>query len=281
MAAGRLTDVVLRGPHGDIPGELSVDGRSWTGEDRHAGLRHGLHRTPPPRWTGSAVPVDVTGTLRTVKPSRFVDYTISPRQDGTVGVGMPITLTLDHKLRTDSAKAAVEKTLAVTIADTPVDGGWRWTSDTTVQYRPQEYWPGHVDVVVSASLKGVADLRHAVGRDGPCQHVPHRRRHGVLRRHGHRPDARDEGRRRHPHHPDHHGQGRVRDAFGRQGHHGQGAHPAHGRRHRRHRPERPRVLPARGRVRDARHQQRRVPPRRAVVGRAPGPRQRLATAAPA
>jgi lipoprotein-anchoring transpeptidase ErfK/SrfK len=151
--SGRLTQVVLHGPQGDIPGELSVDGRTWTAQS--GSLEYATAYT----YTATAVDrlglrTDLTGTIKTVKPSRFLGYTISPRQDGTVGVGMPITLTLDRKLRTDDAKASFEKTLVVTVDGAPVDGAWRWTSNTTVSYRPHVYWPGNAEVSVSAALKG-------------------------------------------------------------------------------------------------------------------------------
>ena len=153
VQSGRLTTVALRGPQGDISGEMSVDGRTWTADP--GTLDYATAYT----YAATAVdrlglPVDLTGTIRTVKPSRFLGYSISPRQDGTVGVGMPITLSLDRKLRTDTQKAAFERTLSVTVAGAPAEGGWRWTSDTTVSYRPQEYWPGHAEIVVSAALKG-------------------------------------------------------------------------------------------------------------------------------
>ena len=55
----------------------------------------------------------------------------------TYGVGMPITLTFDHPV---TNRRAVERALHVR-ASKPVTGAWYWDGDSTVYFRPRNYWP--------------------------------------------------------------------------------------------------------------------------------------------
>jgi lipoprotein-anchoring transpeptidase ErfK/SrfK len=154
VAQGRLTDVVVTGPDGPLVGALSVDGRTWTSEagtlDYNATYSvkaHAVDRV--------GLPTDVTQTLTTVAPSKFLDFSVTPKADATVGVGLPIKMQLGTKLKTDSAKQALEKHLEVTVDGAAVEGSWNWLTDDVLEYRPKTYWPGNADVTVAANLKGV------------------------------------------------------------------------------------------------------------------------------
>ena len=151
--AGRLSQVTVRGPHGSVPGTLSTDGLSFTVP--------GGSMDYATAYTVDAVAVDrvglvthTTSTVRTVAPSLFLSYVVSPRDGATVGVGMPITLHLDHKLRNDSSKAAFERVLSVTVDGQRVAGAWNWVAANVVEYRPANFWPGHATVTVTGALKG-------------------------------------------------------------------------------------------------------------------------------
>ncbi len=152
--AGRLTGVVVTGPAGAVPGALSVDGRTWTASagilDYGAAYQVAAHAVDR-----SGLPTDLSQVIRTVAPSKFLAYSVSPRDGGTVGVGMPIRVTLDHKLSGDKPKAAFEKAARVTVDGLPVTGGWRWLTDDVALYRPQTYWPGHATITLTTTLKGV------------------------------------------------------------------------------------------------------------------------------
>lgn len=151
--AGRLTGVTVLGPDGPVPGVLSVDGLSYTvpaGELDYAS-KYVVEAQAVDRL---GVPTTARTTVVTVKPSKFVTYSVSPRDGATVGVGMPITLYLDRKVGSDASRKRFEKNLSVTVDGLPADGSWRWMSDTVVQYRPQEFWPGNATVEVTAALKG-------------------------------------------------------------------------------------------------------------------------------
>jgi lipoprotein-anchoring transpeptidase ErfK/SrfK len=155
VAAGRLTDVSVAGPGGSlVNGTLSVDGRTWTSTS--GALDYNSQYTVKAQAVDRAgLPTDLTTTLRTVAPSTFLSMSMTPTKGSTMGVGMPVVLTLDHKLVTQGSRAAFEKRLTVTANGKPVTGGWNWMTDDLVEYRPMTYWPGHSSITVSAAIKGV------------------------------------------------------------------------------------------------------------------------------
>ena len=152
VADGRLTEVVVTGPRGPLAGELAPDGRTWTSTGRvldfgatytvtaYAVDRHGL-------------PTTTESTLRTVTPTRFLDLRVSPRAGAVVGVGMPLTLSLDRDLGA-GGRARLESTLRVRADGQPVDGAWSWDGGDSVTFRPREYWPGDAEITVVAAIKG-------------------------------------------------------------------------------------------------------------------------------
>jgi lipoprotein-anchoring transpeptidase ErfK/SrfK len=158
VAAGRLTDVQVAGPGGvDIAGSLSLDGRTWTSSS--GALNFGSKYTVRAQAVDrSGLPTDLTTTLRTIAPSTFLGLSVIPAVPGTgatMGVGMPLIMTLDHGLTTQASRATLEKRLSVTANGKPVIGGWNWKTDDVLEYRPMKYWPGHSAIKVSAAIKGV------------------------------------------------------------------------------------------------------------------------------
>ena len=154
VAKGRLTGVVVTGPAGPVPGALSLDARTWTSDTgtldynaTYSVLASAVDRV--------GLPTDITQSITTVAPSRFLSFTVSPRADATVGVGLPIKMQLGNKLKSDSAKKSLERNLEVTADGAGVVGSWNWLTDDVLEYRPQSYWPGDSDITVTASLKGV------------------------------------------------------------------------------------------------------------------------------
>ena len=88
VTAGRLTDVVVSGPHGPVAGTLSVDGLVWTAEsgvlDYNA--KYAVTATAVDR---SGLPTALSETIATVAPTNFLSFTVSPGPADVVGVGMP------------------------------------------------------------------------------------------------------------------------------------------------------------------------------------------------
>jgi len=154
VKAGRLTDVVVSGPHGPVAGTLSVDGLVWTAEsgvlDYNA--KYAVKATAVDR---TGLPTALSETIATVAPTNFLSFSVSPGPTQVVGVGMPMRVDLDHKISNPGQRAAVERHLAVTANGQPVVGGWRWQTDDVLVYRPKVFWPGNATIALTASFKGV------------------------------------------------------------------------------------------------------------------------------
>lgn len=149
-AGGTLQSVTLTNAKGrELAGELSSDRTTWTATDP---LKVSAHY----RVLADAVDDDGRATQRfgffaTVEPRRVLETSISPLDGQTVGVGMPVVVRFNEKVKD---RAAVEQALTVDTS-TPVVGAWSWTSDEEVHYRPKDYWPANTDVAVHVKLREV------------------------------------------------------------------------------------------------------------------------------
>lgn len=157
---GQLADVTVVGPKGELKGELSEDGTTWTA--KKSTLAFGsTYTVEATAIDDRGVPVSQTDQFKTLEPKDFFGGTVSPRAAATVGVGMPITVTFDRSIKN---KAAVEQALVVH-TPTALEGAWSWTNDSTVQFRPRDYWPANIDVAVDLNLKGVQAAKGIYGQD--------------------------------------------------------------------------------------------------------------------
>jgi lipoprotein-anchoring transpeptidase ErfK/SrfK len=144
---GKIKSVTVTGD--PVTGSLNSAGTAW-----HS------------KWT---LPVDATLTVtatavdqsgQTVKetskfttlnpPATFTTMIFEGYQQ-TYGVGMPILLEFSHPI---TNKAAVERSLQIKTSK-PVAGAWYWDTDTTLAFRPRQYWPAHTTVSFVGHLNGV------------------------------------------------------------------------------------------------------------------------------
>ncbi len=151
VADGTLDQVGLTNPDGkQVAGQPADDKKSWSTTEQ---LGYGKTYT----WSGQATgadgkPVQVGGAFTTVKPKRQVGATINVFDGQTYGVGMPIALTFPSRV-TD--KASVEKSLSVE-TNPKTEGSWAWVhDDTSVHWRPKEYWKPGTTVKFNAKIYGV------------------------------------------------------------------------------------------------------------------------------
>ncbi|MGV0850314.1 L,D-transpeptidase [Mycolicibacterium phlei] len=83
----------------------------------------------------------------------------------TVGVAMPITVTFDEPV---ADRTRAEQSIAISAPTVP-DGGFTWLNDRVLQWNPDEFWPAHSTITVSAGdakasfqtgaqVLGVADI---------------------------------------------------------------------------------------------------------------------------
>jgi lipoprotein-anchoring transpeptidase ErfK/SrfK len=110
---------------------------------------------PPPATSHTSAKAYSTFTD---KPSKVLRASVSP-DNRTVGVGMPITVSLSAK---PASRAAVERRLTVTTSK-PVTGAWHWFDDTSLHWRPKDFWPANTHVTVKAKLKGVKFGKNTYG----------------------------------------------------------------------------------------------------------------------
>ncbi|MFE0488014.1 L,D-transpeptidase [Streptomyces griseoaurantiacus] len=152
-SGGRLTDVTVTDAAGRrVPGELTADGSRWRSTSPLASGAHYTVRVSTEDEDGApgrkVVEFD-TGAGSAKK----VNVAFGP-DAGTYGVGQPVTATLSEPVKGKAARAVVERSLHVS-AKPAVEGSWYWVDDTTLHYRPKEYWPAHATVEVSSDLRGL------------------------------------------------------------------------------------------------------------------------------
>jgi len=106
---GRLTQVLVVGPDGDVPGILAEDGSRWTATG--ASLDYSA------TYTITAQAADARGRVNamdssfsTLEPEKFFRAEVSPHAGEVVGVGEPIVVSFNKKVEN---KAEVEAALRV------------------------------------------------------------------------------------------------------------------------------------------------------------------------
>ncbi len=147
---GRLTQVSVLGPQGEVPGILSEDGSRWTAID--AALDYSATYTIAAQAADARGRVDtMNSSFSTLEPEKFFTADVSPSAGEIVGVGEPIVVNFNKKV---ANKAEVEAALVVRTSQ-PVLGAWAWRDNRTVEFRPKALWPGDMDVQVDLNLTGV------------------------------------------------------------------------------------------------------------------------------
>ncbi|MGV9300213.1 L,D-transpeptidase [Amycolatopsis sp. NPDC003676] len=152
VANGTIGAVALTNADGkQVQGQPSPDKKSWSSTED---LGYGKTYT----WSGQATgedgkQVQINGSFTTVKPRRQMQGSLNVGDGQTYGIAMPIALTFPSAVKD---KASVERALSV--ETTPkTEGAWAWLNgDTSVHWRPKEYFKPNTKVVVSANIYGVS-----------------------------------------------------------------------------------------------------------------------------
>ncbi|MDX3102248.1 L,D-transpeptidase [Nonomuraea angiospora] len=147
---GTLSQVLVSEGGEQVPGRLDGSHTTWRSAWT---LKPAAEYSVAVTATGALGPATVAvGRFHTRPAVRtFQVAATAPLPGETVGAGMPVIIDFDAPVED---KAAVERALEVQ-AETPVEGAWRWTSDTQVIYRTRRFWPPHQQVTVTAHLAGV------------------------------------------------------------------------------------------------------------------------------
>lgn len=147
---GRLTRVTVLGPDGAVPGILSDDGSRWSATG--PSLEYSAHYSITARAADARGRVtSLDSSFSTLEPEKFFTAHVSPSAGEVVGVGIPIVVSFNRKVKN---KAEVEAALTVRTTQ-PVYGAWAWRDGRTIEFRPKRLWPGDIDVQVDLNLTGV------------------------------------------------------------------------------------------------------------------------------
>ncbi|GAA2488739.1 Ig-like domain-containing protein [Terrabacter carboxydivorans] len=134
-----------------IPVDGTLQGGTWTAGDLlEPGVKYTLAMQA--KDTDGKV-VDTTKTFSTANLTLDdqIDVAVSPRDGGTVGIGLPVVVRFDLPV---VDKASFERNMTVT-ATPAQSGSWYWLSSREVHWRPKTYWKAGSKVHVEAKLNGV------------------------------------------------------------------------------------------------------------------------------
>ncbi len=154
VANGRLTQVKVIGPKGDVAGSMNSDGTVWTSKQRW--LAFGAdYQVEAQAVDDSGVAAETAASFKTVKPTDTIEGEFTYFSKGqTVGVGMPGRIVFSRAVSKKRLKD-VEKRLVVT-SSKPIVGAWSWDWDRKgVTFRPKKYWPAKTKVEFHARIRGV------------------------------------------------------------------------------------------------------------------------------
>ncbi len=143
---GTISSVAVTDASGNqIPGK--VNATQWT-PDRGALDVRSSYTAEVTAQDSKKRQKTVTASIATVNPALVVEVDFRYADGVAVGNGMPIWVRFDMPVN-DDQRAAIEKTASVQTS--PVqEGSWGWSDNTTLFWRPREYWQSgstaHVEV---------------------------------------------------------------------------------------------------------------------------------------
>ncbi|MBD0708438.1 MULTISPECIES: Ig-like domain-containing protein [unclassified Streptomyces] len=149
---GRIADVTAVDASGHhLAGELTADGKRWRSTaSLAAGARYTVRVATEDE---DGAPGARTFTFETAPAKRALTVEFGP-EEGTYGVGQPITADLSLPVKDRKDRTVVERALRV--RSTPsVEGAWYWVDDKKLHFRPKEYWPAGTQVTVTGNLDGL------------------------------------------------------------------------------------------------------------------------------
>ncbi len=148
-ARGTLKSVDVTTAGDPVAGTYSADRGSW-----HSTWALNVARSytvTATAATAGGVTTTKTATFRTLTPAATFYTEIFEGYQQSYGVGMPIILTFSAPVQD---KAAVERSIELRTSK-PVVGSWYWDGNSTLDFRPRDYWPAHTTVSFTGHFDGV------------------------------------------------------------------------------------------------------------------------------
>jgi lipoprotein-anchoring transpeptidase ErfK/SrfK len=146
---GKLVRVTVRTSGDAVSGTLNASATAWRSRGPlDVATRYRVHVTA---LDEAGRTVAATSTFRTFTPRQTFATEIFEGDNQTYGVGMPLILTFSHPI---SDHRAVERSLELWTSKRVV-GAWYWDGESTLYFRPRDYWPAHTRVRLVARLDGV------------------------------------------------------------------------------------------------------------------------------
>jgi lipoprotein-anchoring transpeptidase ErfK/SrfK len=153
VADGSLEDVTFKvQKHAKpISGSFNTDKTAWTADSLlEPSTKYVVHASAT-NADGQPASTQAKFTTEELTLDQQTYASLTPLEDETVGVGMPVIVQFDIPVK---RKAAFEQHMAVT-ANPPTKGSWNWMSDTEVHWRPKTYWKTGTKVHVDVDVNGV------------------------------------------------------------------------------------------------------------------------------
>ncbi|GAA2600273.1 L,D-transpeptidase [Streptomyces axinellae] len=148
----KITDVFATDGAGRVlPGELSADSKHWRSTGPlAAGVRYNLQVSTE---NDEGAPGRRTVHFKTKPKGKHLNVKLGP-DNGTYGVGQPLTAELSRRVKSRKQREIIERALRV--KSTPhVEGSWHWVNSKELHFRPRTYWPAHASITLTSALKGL------------------------------------------------------------------------------------------------------------------------------
>jgi lipoprotein-anchoring transpeptidase ErfK/SrfK len=154
VSDGTLEDVTFKARRGNEPiqGSFNADRTVWTAAEL---LEPATDYVVKAQATNSDGAVSRQRTRFATQDLTLDEQTyasVTPLEDETVGVGMPVIVKFDIPVH---RRAAFEKQMTVT-SNPPMVGSWNWLSDQEAHWRPKTYWKPDTKVHVDIDVNGVS-----------------------------------------------------------------------------------------------------------------------------
>jgi len=149
-AGGTLKSVTVATSGDPVTGTYGAGRTSWHSSNQTLDVSQSYAVTAI-ATTAAGATTTKTAAFRTLTPANTFTTEIFEGEGASYGVGMPIILTFSHPI-TD--KAAVERSIELKTSNRVV-GAWYWDGNSTLYFRPRDYWPAHTTVSFTGRLNGV------------------------------------------------------------------------------------------------------------------------------